>query len=160
MIYMLGGLLATALLGLDQWVKWWTVSHFTAPLPPHIYATADPARDLLPGLVDPCSQLWRGLVQPIRAAVAAGGADLPDLGGGPVCPGPANRPAPSGCAGRLSDSLGRLGECYRPGAAGLRGGHVSPPVLAILSRIQRGGHLRGVRRPFGGGVLPVVLRQI
>ena len=52
MIYMLGGLLATALLGLDQWVKWWTVSHFTAPLPPHIYATADPARDLLPGLVE------------------------------------------------------------------------------------------------------------
>lgn len=52
MIYMLGGLLATALLGLDQWVKWWTASHFTAPLPPHIYATTDPARDLLPGLVE------------------------------------------------------------------------------------------------------------
>ncbi len=52
MTYTLCALLGAALLGLDQWVKWWTSSHFAAPLPPHIYWTADPPRDLLPGLVE------------------------------------------------------------------------------------------------------------
>ena len=52
MIYTLCALLGAALLGLDQWVKWWTSSHFSAPVPPHIYWTADPARDFLPGLVE------------------------------------------------------------------------------------------------------------
>lgn len=52
MIYPLCALLGAALLGLDQWVKWWTAAHFAAPVPPHIYWTADPARDFLPGLVE------------------------------------------------------------------------------------------------------------
>ena len=52
MFYTLGILLGAALLGLDQWVKWWTAAHFTAPIPPHLYTTADPARPLLPGLVE------------------------------------------------------------------------------------------------------------
>lgn len=49
MVYMLGILLGAALLGLDQWVKWWTAAHFAAP---HLYTTADPAIPLLPGLVE------------------------------------------------------------------------------------------------------------
>ena len=52
MIYTLGALLAAALLGLDQWVKHWTVTHFAAPAAPHLYWTADPARPLLPGVVE------------------------------------------------------------------------------------------------------------
>ena len=52
MIYPLCALLGAALLGLDQWVKWWTTAHFAAPVPPHICWTADPARDFLPGLVE------------------------------------------------------------------------------------------------------------
>lgn len=52
MIYPLCALLGAALLGLDQWVKWWTAAHFAAPVPPHIYWTADSARDFLPGLVE------------------------------------------------------------------------------------------------------------
>lgn len=52
MIYALGALLAAALLGLDQWVKHWTVTHFAAPVPPHVYWTADSPRPLLPGLVE------------------------------------------------------------------------------------------------------------
>ena len=52
MTYILCTLLGAALLGLDQWVKWWTVSRFAAPAPPHIYWTADPAREFLPGLVE------------------------------------------------------------------------------------------------------------
>jgi len=52
MIYPLCALLGAALLGLDQWVKWWTAAHFAAPVPPHICWTADPARDFLPGLVE------------------------------------------------------------------------------------------------------------
>lgn len=51
MTYILGALLAAALLGLDQWVKWWTVVHFSAPSA-SIYMTSDPARPLLPGLVE------------------------------------------------------------------------------------------------------------
>ena len=52
MLEPLCALLAAALLGLDQWVKWWTAAHFAAPVPPHICWTADPARDFLPGLVE------------------------------------------------------------------------------------------------------------
>ena len=52
MTYTLCALLGAVLLGLDQWVKWWTSAHFAAPVPPHIYWTADPAKDLLPGLVE------------------------------------------------------------------------------------------------------------
>lgn len=52
MTYTLCALLGAALLGLDQWVKWWTAAHFAAPVPPHIYWTADPPQDLLPGLVE------------------------------------------------------------------------------------------------------------
>lgn len=52
MIHILCALLGAALLGLDQWVKQWTVSRFAAPVPPHIYWTADPARPLLPGFLE------------------------------------------------------------------------------------------------------------
>ena len=52
MTYTLCALLGAALLGLDQWVKWWTSSRFAAPVPPHIYWTPDPAREFLPGLVE------------------------------------------------------------------------------------------------------------
>lgn len=52
MTYLLCALLGAALLGLDQWVKSWTVSRFAAPVPPSLYWTADPARPLLPGLVE------------------------------------------------------------------------------------------------------------
>ena len=34
MTYTLCALLGAALLGLDQWVKQWTVSRFAAPVPP------------------------------------------------------------------------------------------------------------------------------
>ena len=33
-------------------------------------------------------------------------------------------------------------------------------VLALLPGVQRGGHLRGVRRRAGGNLLPMVLREI
>jgi signal peptidase II len=40
MLYLFCGLLAVALVALDQWVKWWIVGHFaigeTAPLIPHV----------------------------------------------------------------------------------------------------------------------------
>ena len=52
MLNALFALLGLALLGLDQWVKHWTVLHFAAPVPPAVYATADPPRTLLPGLVE------------------------------------------------------------------------------------------------------------
>ena len=44
-------LLAAALTGLDQAVKAWTVGYFTAPAA-SFTATADPARPLLPGIVE------------------------------------------------------------------------------------------------------------
>ena len=43
---------AAALLALDQWTKVWTVANFAAPVAPAIYATADPAKPLLPGVVE------------------------------------------------------------------------------------------------------------
>ena len=52
MTYTLCALLGAALLGLDQWVKQWTAAHFAAPVPPNLYWTADPARELLPGVVE------------------------------------------------------------------------------------------------------------
>ena len=52
MLYVCSALLAAALLGLDQWVKGWTVSHFAAPAPDVLYATADPAKALIPGVVE------------------------------------------------------------------------------------------------------------
>ena len=42
MKYFLCALLGLGTLGLDQWVKGWTVSHFAAPAPDVLYATADP----------------------------------------------------------------------------------------------------------------------
>ena len=45
-------LLGLGTLGLDQWVKGWTVSHFAAPAPDVLYATADPAKTLIPGVVE------------------------------------------------------------------------------------------------------------
>ena len=44
--------LAAVLLALDQWIKWWTAANFAAPVPPNLYATADAARPLLPGVVE------------------------------------------------------------------------------------------------------------
>lgn len=52
MIYALSALLAAVLLALDQWVKRWTAVSFAAPSFPNIHVTADPARPLLPGLVE------------------------------------------------------------------------------------------------------------
>ena len=52
MKYFLCALLGLGTLGLDQWVKWWTVSHFAAPAPDVFYATADPAKALIPGVVE------------------------------------------------------------------------------------------------------------
>ena len=43
--------LGAALLILDQWVKWWTVNAFSVPTE-NLYATSDPAKALLPGLVE------------------------------------------------------------------------------------------------------------
>ena len=51
MLNVIFAVLAAALLGLDQWVKAWTVSAFTAPAV-GMTATADPARSFLPGLVE------------------------------------------------------------------------------------------------------------
>lgn len=52
MKYFLCALLGLGTLGLDQWVKGWTVSHFAAPAPDVLYATADPAKALIPGVVE------------------------------------------------------------------------------------------------------------
>ena len=51
MLNVIFAVLAAALLGLDQWVKAWTVSAFAAPAEGAV-ATADPARSFLPGLVE------------------------------------------------------------------------------------------------------------
>ena len=56
MTYTLCALLGAVLLGLDQWVKWWTASHFATPVPPHIYWSSHPAKGQLPGL----GELTRG----------------------------------------------------------------------------------------------------
>lgn len=52
MKYFLCALLGLGTLALDQWVKWWTVNHFAAPAPDVLYATADPAKALIPGVVE------------------------------------------------------------------------------------------------------------
>ena len=52
MKYFLCALLGLGTLGLDQWVKGWTVNHFAAPAPDVLYATADPAKALIPGVVE------------------------------------------------------------------------------------------------------------
>ena len=52
MKYFLCALLGLGTLGLDQRVKGWTVSHFAAPAPDVLYATADPAKALIPGVVE------------------------------------------------------------------------------------------------------------
>lgn len=51
MLNVIFAVLAAALLGLDQWVKAWTVSAFAAPAEGMV-ATADPAKSFLPGLVE------------------------------------------------------------------------------------------------------------
>ena len=52
MNYFLCALLGLGTLALDQWVKWWTVESFAAPAPDVLYATADPAKSLIPGVVE------------------------------------------------------------------------------------------------------------
>ena len=52
MIYFSGAALALGLLALDQWVKAWTAASFSAPPAGYLYATLDPPRPLLPGLVE------------------------------------------------------------------------------------------------------------
>lgn len=49
MRYALLSLLAAGLLGLDQWVKAWTVAHFTDPTP---YVTQAPPIPFLPGVLE------------------------------------------------------------------------------------------------------------
>ena len=49
MLYAAYSLLALALVALDQWTKFWTVSAFAAPA---AYITADPAKPFLPGIVE------------------------------------------------------------------------------------------------------------
>ena len=51
MLNMMFALLGLGLLGLDQWVKAWTVAAFAAPTI-NIYATADAPRAFLPGIVE------------------------------------------------------------------------------------------------------------
>ena len=51
MLNVIFGILAAVLLGVDQWVKAWTVSALAAPAEGMV-ATADPARSFLPGLVE------------------------------------------------------------------------------------------------------------
>ena len=51
MLYALFAVLGISLLALDQWTKLWTVAAFAAPTV-NIYATSDPARPFLPGLVE------------------------------------------------------------------------------------------------------------
>lgn len=51
MLYILFAALGLGLLALDQWSKLWTVASFAAPSV-NIYATSDPARPFLPGLVE------------------------------------------------------------------------------------------------------------
>ena len=51
MMYGLMALLGAALLGVDQWVKAWTVGHFSAPAAGYT-ATADAPKALWPGVVE------------------------------------------------------------------------------------------------------------
>ena len=51
MMYGLMALLGAALLGVDQWVKAWTVGHFSAPAAGYT-ATADAPKALWPGAVE------------------------------------------------------------------------------------------------------------
>ncbi len=52
MIYWILTVLGAGLLALDQWTKFWTVDNFAAPAAANIYSTTDPAKPLLPGLVE------------------------------------------------------------------------------------------------------------
>ena len=52
MIYWILTVLGAGLLALDQWTKFWTVANFAAPAAANIYSTTDPAKPLLPGLVE------------------------------------------------------------------------------------------------------------
>ncbi len=52
MLYAVLSALAAGLLALDQWVKAWTAAHFAAPVPPDLYATADPPLPFLPGVLE------------------------------------------------------------------------------------------------------------
>ena len=52
MLYALFSVLSLALLALDQWVKSWTTAHFAPPVPPSLYATADPPLPFLPGILE------------------------------------------------------------------------------------------------------------
>ena len=51
MIYLILAALASSLLVLDQWVKSWTTAAFAAPTAANLYATADPPKPLIPGVV-------------------------------------------------------------------------------------------------------------
>ena len=52
MLYALFSVLSLALLALDLWVKAWTTAHFAPPVPPSLYATADPPLPFLPGILE------------------------------------------------------------------------------------------------------------
>ena len=148
MLYALCAALSLALLGLDQWVK----HYVTVNIP------LGDAQPFLPGLVElrtvhNYGAAWssfsgmRWLLVAVTSVIVIAVAVvlLRRIVRHPL----------GVAAGFL-----RRGEHHRPGAAGVRGGHVPPGVLALLPGVQRGGHLRGVRRRAGGNLLPMVLREI
>ena len=51
MLSIVFALVGAGLLALDQWVKYWTVQTFSAPVPPAV-STADAAQPLIPGFVE------------------------------------------------------------------------------------------------------------
>ena len=152
MLYALCAALSLALLGLDQWVK----HYVTVNIP------LGEAQPFLPGLVElrtvhNYGAAWssfsgmRWLLVAVTSVIVIAVAVvlLRRIVRHPL-----------GVAAGfliLSGGVGNIIDRVRPG---VRGGHVPPGVLALLPGVQRGGHLRGVRRRAGGNLLPMVLREI
>ena len=131
MFYAVCSLLALGLLALDQWSKAW----ITANLP------LGETMDFLPGVlglraVHNYGAAWSSFSGQRWLLVAVTGCIVLA-----VAVAPARRPW----------------QPHRPGAAGVCGGHALLPLLALLSHLQRGGCVRGVRRRAGGGLLSMVL---
>ena len=151
MLYALCAALSLALLGLDQWVK----HYVTVNIP------LGDAQPFLPGLVElrtvhNYGAAWssfsgmRWLLVAVTSVIVIAVAVvlLRRIVRHPL-----------GVAAGfliLSGGVGNIIDRVRL----VRGGHVPPGVLALLPGVQRGGHLRGVRRRAGGNLLPMVLREI
>ena len=151
MLYALCAALSLALLGLDQWVK----HYVTVNIP------LGEAQPFLPGLVElrtvhNYGAAWssfsgmRWLLVAVTSVIVIAVAVvlLRRIVRHPL-----------GVAAGfliLSGGVGNIIDRVRL----VRGGHVPPGVLALLPGVQRGGHLRGVRRRAGGNLLPMVLREI